>query len=335
MGRVRSPAAPCRCEPPGRYDPAAEVPWWVPAPGFAVIVGPQQWGRFGACRLPARRADREASRQPVTLSHRAGRARQDPARYAAGAGVASRVRLLYGLGSRRRAGSCASAAISRARARQEGRMRENGARGDVGVDEPRVEVRLLDPGTRRSGRGSGSVWRVGMEAHRELPGGLPRVGVDHDVSEATSLEALETPMLCHTRAGREGRAALVTDTIAHIIGQPRQTVAAWIAGRRFVLDPPRTPQDDGPRAASSRVRRAVANRCTRDAGAAVAVIGELRLRSQRAGLAARLETFGTSSSRSRVRRASVRGRSDTAGPVSGRPAAPWRSSFWIECRPPR
>lgn len=45
-------------------------------------------------------------------------------------------------------------------------------------------------------------------------------------------ESLETNVLCHLRAWKEGRAALVTDTVEQVTGQAPMSVSQWIDSKR-------------------------------------------------------------------------------------------------------
>jgi NAD(P)H dehydrogenase (quinone) len=52
-----------------------------------------------------------------------------------------------------------------------------------------------------------------------------------------SRDVLETTVLCHMRAWRDGRAELVADTVQTVTGQTPQSVRDWIAHHRDPFDP--------------------------------------------------------------------------------------------------
>ncbi len=61
--------------------------------------------------------------------------------------------------------------------------------------------------------------------------------LEHDAT--VTREQLEISVLCHLRAWRQGRAELVTDTVAELTGRPAATVRDWAAAHREQLDLPR------------------------------------------------------------------------------------------------
>jgi uncharacterized protein YbjT (DUF2867 family) len=59
-----------------------------------------------------------------------------------------------------------------------------------------------------------------------------------------SREVLETAVLCHMRAWRDGRAELVTDTVEQVTGHAPQSAVDWAREHRAVFDRPLTPADE-------------------------------------------------------------------------------------------